>query len=114
MEKGNEGKSFLQKCIRGTFGPQRVVKTEISYKKEDLSYLLSLQSLTCTDIFLFNLSRAEKDFDYGILENLKDGYVVSTKYRSAELKIKVPNVVVVFSNSYPITSRLSSDRWRIF
>ena len=90
------------------------MKTEVNTKKADIAYILSKESLTCKDIFLFNLLRSDTDVAYGLLENIKDGYLISSKYRSIPLKIKIPNTVVVFSNSYPEQSQLSVDRWKIF
>ena len=112
--KGNEGKTFIQKYIHQQFGSRRVMKTEVNTKKADIAYILSKESLTCKDIFLFNLLRSDTDVAYGLLENIKDGYLISSKYRSIPLKIKIPNTVVVFSNSYPEQSQLSVDRWKIF
>ena len=58
--------------------------------------------------------RSDTDVAYGILENIKDGHLVSAKYRSKPLKIKTPNSVMVFSNSFPSTYQLSEDRWKIY
>ena len=112
--RGNEGKTFLQQYILQYFGIRRVVKTEINARKCDLAYLLSMDTLTCKDIFVFNLLRSDAEVSYGLMENIKDGYLVSTKYRTKSLKITTPNTVIVFSNSFPSTSLLSADRWKIF
>ena len=113
-EKGNEGKTFIQKYIHKLFGSRRVLKSEVNSKKADIAYVLSQETLTCKDIFLFNLLRSDLDVAYGLLENLKDGYLISSKYRSKPLKIKTPNTVLVFSNSLPNKSQLSGDRWKIY
>ena len=112
--QGNEGKTYIQKYIHQLFGSRRVMKTEVNTKKADIAYILSKESLTCKDIFLFNLLRSDTDVAYGLLENIKDGYLISSKYRSKSLKIKIPNTVIVFSNSFPLQSQLSMDRWKIF
>ena len=113
-EKGNEGKTFIQKYIHKVFGTRRVLKTEINTKKADIAHILSKEFLTCKDIFLFNLLRSDTDAAYGLLENIKDGYLISAKYRSTPLRIKTPNTVIVFSNSLPCVTKLSKDRWIIF
>ena len=113
-EKGNEGKTFIQKYIHKLFGSRRVLKSEVNSKKADIAYVLSQETLTCKDIFLFNLLRSDLDVAYGLLENLKDGYLISSKYRSKPLKIKTPNTVLVFSNSLPNKTQLSADRWKIY
>ena len=75
---GNEGKTFIQKYIHKLFGSRRVLKSEVNSKKADIAYILSQESLTCKDIFLFNLLRSDIDVAYGLLENLKDGYLISS------------------------------------
>ena len=111
---GDEGKTFIQKYIHQLFGTRRVLKSEVNSRKSDIAYVLSQESLTCKDIFLFNLLRSDIDVAYGLLENLKDGYLISSKYRSKSLKIKTPNTVIVFSNSLPEYTKLSRDRWKVF
>ena len=111
---GNEGKTFLQKYIRQLFGSRRVLKTELNARKVDMAYMLSQETLTCKDIFIFNLLRSDLEVSYGLLENIKDGYLISAKYRTKSVKIKTPNTIIVFSNNNPDTSQLSSDRWKIY
>ena len=113
-ERGNEGKTFIQKYIHKLFGSRRVLKSELNSRKVDIAYALSQESFTCKDIFLFNLLRSDYIASYGVLENIKDGYLLSSKYRSKPLKIKTPNTVIVFSNSHPEKSQLSSDRWKVY
>ena len=113
-ERGNEGKTFIQKYIHKLFGSRRVLKSELNSRKVDIAYALSQESFTCKDIFLFNLLRSDCIASYGILENIKDGYLLSSKYRSKPLKIKTPNTVIVFSNSHPEKTQLSSDRWKVY
>ena len=112
--RGNEGKTFIQKYIQQLYGTRRVLKTEINGKKSDLAYLLSKETLTCKDIFLFNFLRSDREACYTLIENIKDGYFVSSKYKTKQIKIKTPNIVIVFSNSPPERKSLSADRWRIF
>ena len=112
-EKGNEGKTFIQKYIRQLFGSRRVINLEGVGRKCDIAYLLSKETLTCKDVFLFNILRSDLGIEYGILENIKDGYLITTKYKSKFVKIKTPNTVIVFSNSSPDISQLSRDRWRV-
>ena len=111
---GNEGKNFLQNYIMQEKGHERVVKTKINSTESELAHILSRHQTFRKDIFLFNLSRAHKDASYGFLESIKDGFVVSEKYQSKNVYIKTPNTVMVFSNSFPDTSGLSKDRWKIF
>ena len=54
------------------------------------------------------------DQNYAVLEHIKDGCAVSSKYNSIILNFKTPNTLIVFSNSRPDTSSLSKDRWKIY
>ena len=68
-------------------------------------------------MFLFNDVRShsiETKRCYNLLEMVKDGRAVSSKYLTQALQFKVPNVVMVFSNVYPDTKQLSRDRWNVY
>ena len=82
---------------------------------KNINYLISTQSTTCKDIFLFNINRTVNDNDiaYNTLESIKDGFLTSSKYLSKTIKLKTPNIVMVFSNSFPDREQLSRDRWII-
>ena len=56
--RGDEGKTFFQKYIYALYGSRRVCKLELCRKSENIYYVLSRQSLTCKDIFLFNVSKS--------------------------------------------------------
>ena len=56
----------------------------------------------------------ENGVNYELLEKIKNGRTVASKFDSKELKFKTPNTVVVFSNEKPDVSELSKDRWKIF
>ena len=113
-KKGSEGKTFIQKYIRNLFGSRRVIHSEVNTKKADIAYLLSNETLTCKDIFLFNLLRSDNSVAYGILENVKDGDLISSKYKSKFVKVQTPNTIIVFSNSWPDCDQLSNDRWKVY
>ena len=49
-----------------------------------------------------------------LLEDLKDGDAFAEKYDSQKLKIKTPNVVMVFSNYNPQAKELATDQWQVF
>ena len=65
---------------------------------------------------MFNEPRAVtyEKCNYSILESIKDGTAVSSKYNNDVMRFKIPNIVVVFSNHMPNTRELSKDRWKIF
>ena len=97
-----EGKTWFQEFVESRFGWERVVcGFDIKVKKSSICHALGKRPLTTTDIFLFNVGKA-KTFDevnYEVLEKIKDGRMIASKYDSRELKFKSPNVVVVFSNA---------------
>ena len=68
-----------------------------------------------TDIFLFHTYKNDqvKDLDYRLLENIKDGWTMSTQYGN-DIHFKTPNVIIVFSNMYPDFHQLSEEKWKIF
>ena len=68
------------------------------------------------DIFLFNDKRAggETGQNYVVLEHIKDGCALSSKYSSQVITFKTPNIIILFSNNSPRTSYLSADRWRVY
>jgi hypothetical protein len=45
---------------------------------------------------------------------MKDGEPFASRYNSQQLKIRVPNVVMVFSNSPPNVNELAKVRFRVF
>jgi hypothetical protein len=111
-QHGNEGKTWLQKYIEHHFGTRRVFRTSIVKDSSSLLHMLSKRTLACTDVFLLNISRSFDiaDVPYTVLEDIKDGQASSSKYNSKILKICTPNVLVVFSNYWPLTNKLSKDR----
>ena len=113
---GNEGKSWFQGYIEARYGYARVARLDLRNKTSNILFTLSKRPLQSTDIFLFNDTRAadRADQNYTVLEQIKDGNAISSKYSSTVLKFKIPNMVVVFSNTQPDKSKLSSDQWIIF
>ena len=110
-EAGGEGKSWFQKYVRFMFGIRRVVSgIDIKSNTQNIYHCLSKQSLATADIFLFDIDKTE-DVNYDVLEDLKDGDVLTSKYK---LNIKEPKVVLVFSNDEPSSCELPTNRWRLY
>ena len=111
--RGNEGKSWLQDYVAASYGYDRVVQLDLKMKTSNVLHALAKRPLSSTDIFLFNEPRAVNNevCNYGVLEAIKDGIAVSSKYNSDVLHFKTPNVVAVFSNGQPKMKQLSRDRW---
>ena len=115
--QGCEGKSWFQEYVETKFGWNRVVNgMDIKTTSSSICHALGKRPLTTTEIFLFNVGKAKtfEDVNYDILEKIKDGKLLASKYDSKELRLRRPNVVVVFSNDSPNVRELAVDRWRIF
>ena len=75
----------------------------------DLAYFFSPSSGgVCIDVS----RHSETTFDYSVIENLKDGYLVTGKYEGRTVRF-LPVNVVVLANFHPNLSSLSLDRWDI-
>ena len=114
-EKGNEGKTFFQDQIQDRYGMEKVCKMHFGGRSENImNYLHGNVSMT-TDIFLFHTHKnvCVKELDYQLVENIKDGWTMSTDYGD-DIHFKRSNVIIVFSNKYPDIQRLSEDKWMIF
>lgn len=107
--RGNQGKTWLAKyCYHHydtgyiTFG-----------KAGDLLYLVSEME---RGEYIFDLSRCATvamEEIYGAIEAVRNGFFVSTKYKT-RLVVMEPPTIVVFSNHKPDMSKLSVDRWRLW
>ena len=114
--KGNEGKSWFQSYMQSLYGAHRVARFDVTNKTSDLLHIMSRCALATTDVFLFNHQRcvSSEDCCYSLLEMIKDGYASAPKFQGALLRIKTPNLVIVFSNREPRMHSLSLDRWKVF
>jgi hypothetical protein len=115
--KCGEGKSWFQGYIESKYGYEHVVaELDLKLRKSSICHVLRKRRLATTDIFLFDVGKA-KTFDgvnYGVLEKIKNGRILASKFDSVELKLRTPNRVVVFSNYRPDVNQLARDRWKIF
>ena len=111
--RGNEGKSWFQEYLTSFFGHGRVVQLDLKMKTSNVLHALRKRPLSSVDVFLFNEPRAinYESCNYSILESIKDGIAVSSKYDNDIIHFKTPNTVIVFSNGCPSMKQLSRDRW---
>lgn len=104
--KGNKGKSYFCLIMRDSFGaivlrPQKVTDVRYLYNGEE--------------IVLFDMPR-NGDYEFyinGVVEEIKDGYVVSGKYEGKIIRQKNPVFVGIFTNSRygdEIAKKFSADR----
>ena len=114
-KEGNEGKSWFQSYLQSLHGEHRVARFDITNKTADLLHIMSRCPLATTDMFVFNHQRcvSSEECCYSLLEMIKDGYASAPKFHGSLLRIKRPNLVLVFSNRYPRIRLLSKDRWQI-
>ena len=114
---GNEGKSWFQSYMKTYFGFNRVFQADLRIRHASMCNVLKKRTLSSVDIFLFNDARSmagEEINLYRILENIKDGQATASKYDNDNILMKTPNTVMIFSNRYPHTQKLSRDRWIIY
>ena len=73
---GNEGKTYFQNYIQFLFSVRRVCLLDMIRKSENIFHVLSKQSLTCKDIFLFNLCKSfhSRECSYQTQDNTKPGF----------------------------------------
>ena len=113
-----EGKTWLQNYIEYKYGDRRVVSgISLQTKSGHIAHALTKHPLATADIFLFNIPKSvdtSTEINYEMLESIKDGKLFSSKYDSQRIKVNTPNIVMVFSNDEPNTSKLAKDRWKLF
>jgi len=115
--EGNKGKSFMARYLAST---ENALILE-SGRKVDLAHIF-VTTIPTPKIVIFDLSRTAApiedskhspiDVVYSLMESIKNGYIISTKYDSKGLSFTVPHVVV-FANFEPDQSKMSSDRWQV-
>ena len=94
-----------------------VTRIDIKASSAGIFQALRKCPIVTTDIFLFNIGKSRQKYEkinYDALEKMKDGEAFASKYDSQQLKIRVPNVVMVFSNSPPDVKELAKVRFRVF
>lgn len=104
---GNNGKTFLSYYLSDLHGALRVSNPS----SNDFAYAYDYQN-----IVIFDYNRvAEKNINYSLLEDLKNGSLWSPKYQSSIKSFREKNVTVIcFANYPPDFSALSHDRWTLF
>lgn len=104
-EVGGSGKTYFAKylvAMRDTFSVSNA-------KTADILYAYGGQKIVIIDLTRAQLER----INFDVIEMLKNGMFLSTKYVSQQ-KLYDPPHVVIFANQMPDRSKLSEDRWRIF
>lgn len=103
---GGSGKSTLCRYLRYVY---RFDYLDGVTRAGDIAHLLSKSPVGV----VFDVTRSDADkFSYNTLERVKDGYVMSGKYRGVLKEFDSPPVVV-FANFAPSEGRLSADRLKV-
>lgn len=103
-EVGNNGKTVLSHHLITT---QKYIKLK-NGKTADIAMLWNGENV------VFDLSRTQSDtINYDVIEQIKDGYVVSPKYQSTIKHHKKP-IIIIMANFPPKIDSMSHDRWQIY
>ena len=109
-ERGGHGKTtFARQLVRhGAFYMRGGKSTDVAYM-----FKRHVDNNVHNQISIFDFSRESREFiNYGIIEQIKDGMITSSKYESSLVLCDVQHVIV-FSNFEPDRSKLSEDRWDV-
>ena len=115
-KRGAEGKSWLQGYIEEHYGFNHVFRATMSKNSDSILHCLSKRVVSLINVFILNIPRSFSmiDVPYKLMEEIKDGQAISSKYNSKVLHFKTPNILIVFSNRQPYMSGVSKDRWKVF
>lgn len=104
---GNNGKSWFARYFKHMMDNVQII---VPGKKADMAYMLDS---TCK-YFFFDAPRSKQgDFiQYDFLEEIKNGYVFSSKYESRMKTLDMCHVIVLM-NENPDMAKLSLDRYKI-
>lgn len=106
-EKGKGGKSNFAKYL---FYHKKAMYLR-SGTARDIKNIL-FDNKFARDIII-DLTRSKENFvSYTLMEELKDGFLFSTKFEGGAKLITTPHIFV-FANFKPDTTKLSLDRWNI-
>lgn len=107
-EVGNSGKSWFAHYYTRLIGDEGQVM--LPGKKADMAYALK----PGLKVLFLDAPRSKQGefIQYDFLEDLKNGYVFSTKYES-RIKSYEPMHVVVNMNESPDRTKLSEDRYKV-
>lgn len=108
-ENGNTGKTELAKYLHHHHGAILVGGSAADAKFSILEY--NKNTDYWPEIVLYDVSRSSK-IDYKGIEDIKNGFFFSSKYKSGMAHFNPPHLIV-FANYPPYKKALSADRWSI-
>jgi Mor family transcriptional regulator len=105
-EYGNNGKSYIAKYLQLQYDTYYIT----GGKQNDILYGYDGEPIVIIDLARTYADNLEHI--YTIIENLKNGMYLSTKYETIQKIFKIPTIIVM-ANFKPDIKKLSSDRWDI-
>lgn len=106
-EDGNTGKSYMTKYL--TLHKDAYIIT--GGRKEDILYAYDGQPIIILDLPR-DFKNTEKQYIYEVMEILKNGQYLSTKYQTVMKTFKIPKIIVM-ANFSPDYTKLSKDRYDV-
>ena len=113
-KKGNQSKSWFCKYYAQVYGDCMRLTPSC---KVDMMYAI-YSSLKTHSVYFIDIVRSKMDndgnklFPYELMDHLKVGQLMNSKYTSEMINFPVPHVVC-FSNEAPNMNMLSGDRYMI-
>ena len=109
-EEGGKGKTVLASYLSRNLKAYRCG----GGKHTDLAYMWSTADRSNGTVAI-DLTRTldAQYYPYHFMEDLKNGFMTSTKYTSKSFEFP-PQRVIVFTNQYPDKTKLSLDRYQIY
>lgn len=106
--EGNVGKTMFSKYLAWHKGANIVQKGKYA---DIMNYMFNVVK---TSMLIIDVPRSSgNSVSYNAIESIKSGIIFNSKYETGQKLIKSP-VIIVFSNEFPDTSKLSNDRWLIY
>lgn len=107
--EGNTGKSTFCKHLVMNYNAVFLSKGKYS----DICNVIFKTDMVKSRIVIIDLPRNNgNSVSYDAIESIKNGMICNTKYETGA-KCFAPPHIVVFSNDYPDTEKLSEDRWKV-
>lgn len=111
-ETGNVGKSSFSKYLVAKRGAIFISQGNCK-DLENIIYNTYVKG-DPIDIVVIDIPRNNGNkCSYNAIENIKSGLICNTKYETGNCIFNSPHIII-FSNEYPETNKLSKDRWHIY
>lgn len=111
--KGNKGKSALAKHLAIHYGATKMEGCRKDCYFSLMKKMEKVEEEAFPSTVIFDIPRCDGNkINYNVIEDIKNGYVFSSKYESSDMVLP-PMHVIVFANFEPDIEKLSEDRWII-